>query len=288
MLLCGLSLLMGQSSPAFPGFRQSIGLMIAVMMVSFVLIVPYAIVAGGLGGAFQLGPAVLAVVNSVAFTVVSWWGFRRTKLGFGEVFPGGAVKWDTMAAVIPLIVGAVVVESEVDNIFRSFVPPSRELIEMFKSMMSNREAPLASVVLLVGVAPWTEEPMFRGLILGGMLRRYTPWKAMAASAFLFAAMHLNPYQFFGALCFGMVAAWMRWRTGSLWPGIGGHMLHNSFPIVAALLPFEIRGLTSDPMGPVSHQPWWLNAGGLALLGMGLWWFRKTLYCERNAEAEHLS
>lgn len=75
-------------------------------------------------------------------------------------------------------------------------------------------------------APLAEEIVFRGYLqcaLGGVLR---PVWAIAVTASLFGTVHTLPYAFPVALlgaCFG----WLAMRSGSLWPAVLGHALHNS-------------------------------------------------------------
>jgi membrane protease YdiL (CAAX protease family) len=71
-----------------------------------------------------------------------------------------------------------------------------------------------------------EEIAFRGLIQHWLQVALTPAKAIILASALFAAMHLNivsaPYLFLA----GCLMGWTKWRTGSLYPSILIHFLHN--------------------------------------------------------------
>lgn len=124
--------------------------------------------------------------------------------------------------------------------------------------------------LLVLVAPLTEELLMRGVFLQGFLRRYSMKKAVFLSALLFAVFHLNPWQFAAALTTGVLFAWWRIRTASLWPGIFGHALNNGLGLITLdLLRLEIPGYTPHE-GPAVFQPIWFNTLGVVLLAAGLW------------------
>jgi len=93
----------------------------------------------------------------------------------------------------------------------------------------------ASVVLFstLILAPFTEELLMRGAVLGGLLRRYSSRKAILISALAFAVLHLSPYQFLQSLVLGLISGWVRVKTGSLWPGIVAHAACNAFLILGA-------------------------------------------------------
>ncbi len=77
-----------------------------------------------------------------------------------------------------------------------------------------------------------EEGLFRGAVLH-CFRPLGRTRACGLSALSFAAFHLNLAQFLPVLVLGLAFAWVVWETGSLWPSIVGHGLHNA--LVLALL-----------------------------------------------------
>jgi glutamate-5-semialdehyde dehydrogenase len=127
-------------------------------------------------------------------------------------------------------------------------------------------------VLAVVIAPLTEEVIFRGLILRGMLGRLRASWAVALSAVLFAVTHLNPAQAPVALLLGLLLGWIYLRTRSLGLCMIGHAVNNAAIYAIELLPFEIDGFNAVPDidGTIFH-PWWFDALALALLAAGIWW-----------------
>jgi hypothetical protein len=87
----------------------------------------------------------------------------------------------------------------------------------------------AAVVGLVVVAPIAEEITFRGLCFATMGRYAIP-----GSAALFALAHGLPVLLAPIFVAGLVLGWLRARTGSLYPGLGVHMLLNATALAAAL------------------------------------------------------
>jgi membrane protease YdiL (CAAX protease family) len=87
------------------------------------------------------------------------------------------------------------------------------------------------LLFVVTAGPLVEELLFRGLLLGGLLRHMGPLAAGAISATAFACVHIPDMH--GALyampnlaLLGGVCAWLRLRSGSLWPAVFAHGINN--------------------------------------------------------------
>lgn len=147
---------------------------------------------------------------------------------------------------------------------------------IIKDVFAAEDKLLSSVFLLVLVAPVTEELLFRGIILRGLLSRHRPAVAVALSAALFTAIHLNPWQFCSAFCLGIVLGWVYLRTSSVMLCVIGHVFSNGLFILFTSLPLDIPGMTgTSDFHNVEFQFWWLDLTGLGLLLVGLWVFRQA-------------
>jgi membrane protease YdiL (CAAX protease family) len=87
--------------------------------------------------------------------------------------------------------------------------------------------PESSLVLTFCIFPAVlEEIAYRGLIQHWLQAAITPWKAVVVASFLFAITHLAllsiPYLFL----VGLLLGWAKLRTGSLYPSMLIHFLHN--------------------------------------------------------------
>ena len=96
-------------------------------------------------------------------------------------------------------------------------------------------------LLVVCVAPFVEELVFRGVLLSGLASRMPIGWAMLASAIVFGCVHLPDFRFAwypvpALVLLGLVAAWLRVRTRSLWPSITLHATNN---FIAALAWFVV-------------------------------------------------
>ena len=115
-----------------------------------------------------------------------------------------------------------------------------------------------------------EEFFFRGFVLGA-LNRMSSLSAILISAVLFGLMHvltsnvLMVERFLPTTLIGILLAWVALRTGSIWPGMILHALHNGLQFTLnhyrdALAKWDYAVAESD------HLPArFLIAGGVATL-----------------------
>ncbi|WIG54922.1 MAG: hypothetical protein OJF61_000708 [Rhodanobacteraceae bacterium] len=102
---------------------------------------------------------------------------------------------------------------------------------------------LLLALLVVCVAPFVEELVFRGVLLSGLASRMPIGWAMLASAVVFGCVHLPDFKFAwypvpALVILGLASAWLRVRTRSLWPSITLHATNN---VIAAVAWFVVAG-----------------------------------------------
>lgn len=244
----------------YPSIWQAIGLLALFVLLQLVGAVLLTLVGADL-------VATVCGVNVLACLIVLRWGFRKTHRSQREVFPLTSFRLVTLLPLSLAVVGLSIILSEADNVTRWFLPMPGFLEKIFSELVGGG---LWSLIALVIVAPLTEEPLCRGLILGGFLRRYTARKAVLVSALLFAALHLNPYQFISAFASGVLMGWVFLRTRSLLPCIFVHALNNASGWIARDgLGIDIPGYTSALERTVVFQPLWFDGLGVLLLAIGL-------------------
>jgi membrane protease YdiL (CAAX protease family) len=96
---------------------------------------------------------------------------------------------------------------------------------------------LLLALLVVCVAPFVEELVFRGVLLSGFASRMPTGWAMLASAVVFGCVHLPDFKFAwypvpALIILGLASAWLRVRTRSLWPSITLHATNNFIAAIA--------------------------------------------------------
>ena len=90
---------------------------------------------------------------------------------------------------------------------------------------------LLMVVLVLVVAPFGEEVLFRGFLLQGLAHRWGFWPAAVVTSAVFALAHVWPYLYVPIFIMGLAFAWLFWRTGSLWASIAAHAAMNATSLV---------------------------------------------------------
>ena len=126
------------------------------------------------------------------------------------------------------------------------------------------------------LAPLLEELLCRGMIQRGIARPHSPRSAILWSAFIFALIHLNPWQAIPAFALGLLFGWVYYRTGCLWLTIFLHCLNNSLStLLSRLIPD--MGIDTGFMDILSTENYIaLYAGAAALLAGCIWLLRKYL------------
>lgn len=108
----------------------------------------------------------------------------------------------------------------------TFIPMPDSIRAMFEKIFYDSTLPDLILSTCI-MAPLCEEFFCRGTMLRGIRYHSTPWKAILWSAFIFALIHLNPWQSIPAFIIGVFFGWIYYRTGSLWATIFLHCLNNS-------------------------------------------------------------
>jgi membrane protease YdiL (CAAX protease family) len=218
-------------------------------------------------------PLVLAVVNTIVLGEVIAWGVSINGGCWREVLPFRPVPMRLAATACLTMLGGIILLSEVNNVMHWLLPPPEFLRKMFAEMAGETHGLWAGVLLLVVVAPVTEELFFRGILLRGLASRHRWRTALLVSATLFALMHANPWQFCSALAAGLVFGWWYLRTQSLVLCLFGHAMMNGLSLVLPMLGaagLEISGFIGNAQAAEAQfQPAWLNVTGLVLTGVGL-------------------
>lgn len=267
-----------QPTLRYPGFWLALGLVVLAVVSQAVVATPFHLLELALNRPhnFLQDPIVLGFINLVSFSLPIGLGLWVNRLPPRRAFPLIGISPLAWIALPMIVFGGGVVLSELDNVFRWAVPIPRYLADMMSDLFFSSDDVLSQFFLLSIVAPITEEFLFRGVILRGLLGRFNPWKSVLLTSMLFAAMHLNPWQLLTALMLGLMTGWFYLRTASLWPCIAAHALHNSVVVVLGVAPFGWwEPPTAEDLMNVEFQPWWLDLAGLAVLMAGVMLFLRA-------------
>ncbi len=258
----------------YPNLPQTIWLLVFVIFLMFMISIFLLILEESMGFLFVEHPLTLGAINLFAIGLVLNWGLKKSMATFEEVFSLKPISISLLFPIAITLIGVGILISELDNLFRTVLPMPAWFADFNMRLLSGQTSLWGSFVVLVVIAPLTEEFLFRGLILRGFLNHYSKRKAILASALLFGAFHFNPWQFLGATIMGVLFAWLFVQTRSLLPCLFGHALVNAVPIILlTILDLELPEVRSV-FTKVEFQPFWLDLFGLFLAGLGLWLLKR--------------
>ena len=208
-----------------------------------------------------------------------------TKTPFKKIFHFKAKNIIYILPLIILILGSGIIESEMDNIVRYFLPMPKFIQNIMEAMIRDK---WSSFVVLVFIASLTEELLCRGVILRGFLTHYNKGTAIIFSAMLFSLFHVNIYQFSSAFMLGLILGWIYAETRSIYLCFFTHSFHNLLCWLFAfrIIRLKIPGYTFDKKidyNIVEFQPVWLNLTGVALIVIGILLLKKIFSCCKNEE-----
>lgn len=211
----------------------------------------------------------LAVVgNSLAWVVFMVWETKSTRMPWRALVEPRAKPVLLFAPVFLITLGMIILINEIDLRFAELLPPPDVFVQMMQELGDMTSQPVGTILVLLVVAPITEEILCRGIFLRGMLNRLPPWTAIVLSAAFFAIMHLNPWQAVSAFVIGLVLGWVYMRTRSLALCMFVHALNNAVALYFMSMLGE--GVELFPV-----NTWWLNIAGVALLAAGAAWLRSA-------------
>lgn len=218
-----LELVQGNSSAALKPIPPLLDLIGGIVALVFTCIVE---------GVFLLAPLYHAVWRRAPGTTARD-GFRA--LGFRKTALWSATRW---------VVGAIAVSLALELLYGFIVQQFHLPLQTNADRLTQQAHYMPFTILFtllaaVVVAPICEEIFFRGYLFGGLLRGMNVWLATLVSALLFTVVHTDIGSAVPLLVIGLILPVLRWRTGSLWPGIALHTANN---LIAALavLPIILR------------------------------------------------
>ena len=136
---------------------------------------------------------------------------------------------------------------------------------------------LAANLLIIAFLPALgEELVFRGVLQQQLMRRIAnPWVALAVSAVVFSAVHLQFEGFLSRWLLGMILGWLYWRSRSFWVPVAAHFFNNALQVLAQYA-YKQEVSTVDLEKDI-HIPW-----QLALISAFLMWVSLRLIYQRTA------
>jgi membrane protease YdiL (CAAX protease family) len=187
-----------------------------------------AVPATGQAGARALLLGSFYIVQLVALTALS----RRHRMTLFQAFGLGRVgrTWAHRAGSVALVVGLLIATRLAGLAWGALSqavgwhPPAKEqLTTIFGPRGTGL---LLATVMVVLVAPFVEELLFRGVVMTAAAERWGMWPGIVISAGLFSAIHVTAWAIVPTFALGVALGWLAWTRGSLWPAIVLHALYT--------------------------------------------------------------
>jgi uncharacterized protein len=178
---------------------------------------------------YRYGTAVSGVIfYAITLAIVLWIanGIPRAKLGLRRPESWPRTLGLVLAVLIALLVAEALLESVLHATREQGLEPPR--------WEPDKAVPFAlNAAVVVLAAPLVEELTFRGLGIA-LLSRWGSVVALIGTSVAFAAAHGLVNGFPALFLFGAAVAFLRLRTGSLYPGM---LLHGTFNALALAVAF---------------------------------------------------
>ena len=172
-----------------------------------------------------------------------------------------------------------------------FLYPIRsEIPEQLNKLFSHSPS-IGQLLLLMAVTPAIcEELAFRGFMLSGLRHMGHKWWAIVISSFFFGILHGVLQQSIVAATVGMILGYLAVQSGSIFPCVLFHLVHNSLTVLSAALSPKELGRNPLPnwlarqVDGAYEFSWPAVAIGAALSIAILAWFRSRPYARTAEEA----
>ncbi len=173
-------------------------------------------------------PLIFAV--PFVFTIVAYYFSFLKPENIHFHFHFNLSEWYLYPIMILMFLGAVILnepiaESIPTEGLNGYLDEMYRMIEEVEKQL--HKYPISMSITIALMAPIFEELFFRGFLLKGLLNQtQKPALSIFTSAFIFALVHINPWQFVGALILGCVLGFVYYRTRSLLNVMLLHSLNN--------------------------------------------------------------
>jgi hypothetical protein len=203
----------------YPTLPQGFG--IVLMFIFLSLFTGLIMASGNFGGNKIVGDflELLGYVVAAGGTLLATITIKRKVYGNQPAFINYRV---TPADYILVLLLTVMIIIVIDPL-TSVIPMPDKYKELFETMFSKTFPAFLTAVI---AAPLLEELIFRGIVLEGFLKNYSPAKAILWTNILFGLAHLNPWQFLGAFLMGIFISWVYYKTRNLILPVFIHFINN--------------------------------------------------------------
>lgn len=191
------------------------------------------------GASPATGVVMSAVVGVVLFVGVSLLSALLGRVRVPTGFALAGAPWAAFPAGLALGLAFVPVSAEIANLERAVGFSSIPDVVRDRLDATSVDVTLAILLFAFAVVPaLVEEFFFRGYLFTALATASSNRTAVLATAALFGLFHivtgelLVVERFLPTFVFGLALGWARGRSGSIWPSVVAHAVHNAAGLVA--------------------------------------------------------
>ena len=163
--------------------------------------------------------AVMMLVDLGLFVTTAVFLFRYWNDVRGLLFSTGFLKpaaWIGLVSLLPLLAINYGYHSLIVNLFGVSMDDYGEIF-------TSAYGPIFFICVMPAIV---EEIAFRGIIQHLFEKVLGPWLAIGAASALFSAAHFTIFSAPYLALVGVLLGWIKWKTGSLYPAMLAHFIHN--------------------------------------------------------------
>lgn len=143
--------------------------------------------------------------------------------------------WGILLAVCCSVLFFLLLDKCLDPVFESFFPKSEQGYQ--EALQGFIKSPVTGLLHTCVIAPFTEEILMRGFVLGGLKNTYGVTCALLLSALIFAVLHFNMVQTLSAFVCGIILGLLYIKTDSIACCIIAHCGYNLISYATTIYPY---------------------------------------------------
>lgn len=188
----------------------------------------------------KIAPKLAGLLNllSVAACMGGFLVLLQAKGRFKLDLTKGVTLQGVLLAVVCAAALYCLLDRLLDPLLESVLPGSEERYQ--ETLQHLRKAPVTGFLQVCILAPFMEELLMRGFLLGGLAVNYGSLTALLLSSAAFALLHFNMVQTLSALICGVVLGLLYMRTGSILCCVTAHAGYNIISYFTTILPVRKR------------------------------------------------
>ncbi|GMR12868.1 MAG: ABC transporter permease subunit [Gemmatimonadota bacterium] len=191
------------------------------------------------------------------------------KLDIREALALRAPKAGVWLGVVLGAPAALIVVTGFFQLVNLVLPMPRELLENFGQAILPEGIPVWQIVIFLSVIPGiVEELTFRGALLHGLRRRFSPVVLSLVVGGIFGFFHFQIFRIPSTAVLGVILAGITVLTGSIFPAMLWHAINNALALYLGSEGVDLGGGT-----------WMTYASASVALALALWivWLNRSLY-----------